>query len=206
MLEIDKLAVQRGSQVLHYDFVVHPGTLLTIQGRSGVGKSTLLDTVAGFLIPLSGDIRWQGVSLVGQAVEQRPVSMLFQAHNLFEHLSIMDNLNLGLSHLKHQSRDKGILSAAKALQVGDLLTRQPGQLSGGQRQRIALLRTLLRPEPIVLLDEPFTGLDNESRVLAADWVRSQVDNVGKTVLLVTHQDDDVMRIADRNVELGVSSD
>ncbi|MGB1008672.1 MAG: ATP-binding cassette domain-containing protein [Thiolinea sp.] len=206
MLEIDKLVVQRGSQVLHYDFVVHPGTLLTIQGRSGVGKSTLLDTVAGFLIPLSGDIRWQGVSLVGQAVEQRPVSMLFQAHNLFEHLSIMDNLNLGLSHLKHQSRDEGILSAAKALQVGDLLTRQPGQLSGGQRQRIALLRTLLRPEPIVLLDEPFTGLDNESRVLAADWVRSQVDNVGKTVLLVTHQDDDVMRIADRNVELGVSPD
>ncbi|MGB0846606.1 MAG: ATP-binding cassette domain-containing protein [Thiolinea sp.] len=206
MLEIDKLAVQRGSQVLHYDFVVHPGTLLTIQGRSGVGKSTLLDTVAGFLVPLSGDIRWQGVSLVGQAVEQRPVSMLFQAHNLFEHLSIMDNLNLGLSHLKHQSRDEGILSAAKALQVGDLLTRQPGQLSGGQRQRIALLRTLLRPEPIVLLDEPFTGLDNESRVLAADWVRSQVDNVGKTVLLVTHQDDDVMRIADRNVELGVLSD
>lgn len=208
MLEIDQLTLRRGTQVLCYDLIVEEKTLLTIQGRSGAGKSTLLDLVSGFISPMNGvnyqiigDIRWRGESLLGLNVEQRPVSMLFQSHNLFQHLSVLQNLHLGLSSLLPKPRDQKINSAATELGVSDLLSRKPGQLSGGQQQRIALIRTLLRPEPLVLLDEPFTGLDGESRILCADWVRAQVDHAGKTVLLVTHQDDDVTRIADRNFQL-----
>ncbi len=201
MLELDQLTVQRGVQTLRYDLVVEAGTLLTIQGRSGAGKSTLLDLVSGFISPMSGSIYWQSASLLSLSVEQRPVSMLFQSHNLFQHLSVLQNLYFGLNSLDSKHRDQSVSAAALALGVSDLLKRKPGQLSGGQQQRIALIRTLLRPEPLVLLDEPFTGLDDESRILCANWVRAQVDQVGKTVLLVTHQDDDVTRIADRNFEL-----
>lgn len=208
MLELDQLTLRRSTQVLRYNLTVEANTLLTIQGRSGTGKSTLLDLVSGFISPMSGgnstisgDIRWQGKSLLNLSVEQRPVSMLFQAHNLFQHLSVLQNLHLGLSSLLPAQRDQQISAAATALGVADLLRRKPGKLSGGQQQRIALIRTLLRPEPLILLDEPFTGLDDESRVLCADWVRAQVDHAGKTVLLVTHQDDDVTRIADRNFQL-----
>ena len=216
MLEIDQLTLERGTQKLRYELQVAEKTLLTIQGKSGSGKSTLLDLVAGFILPqsgnvsghdfqLSGDIRWQGKSLLRLSVEQRPVSMLFQAHNLFQHLSVLQNLHLGLSVLLPPQRDQQINTAATTLGVGDLLHRKPGQLSGGQQQRIALIRTLLRPEPLILLDEPFSGLDDESRILCADWVREQVDHAGKTVLLVTHQDGDVARIADRNFQLDSSN-
>lgn len=216
MLEIDQLTLQRGTQTLRYDLQVAEKTLLTIQGKSGSGKSTLLDLVAGFISPqggsmnghnsqINGDIRWQGKSLLGLSAEQRPVSMLFQAHNLFQHLSVLQNLHLGLSALLPAQRDQQINAAATTLGVSDLLRRKPGQLSGGQQQRIALIRTLLRPEPLILLDEPFSGLDDESRILCADWVRAQVDHAGKTVLLVTHQDDDVVRIADRNFQLDESN-
>ena len=208
MLVLDQLTLHRGAQTLRYDLMVKEKTLLTIQGRSGAGKSTLLDLVSGFILPMSGanytisgDIRWQGKSLLNLSVEQRPVSMLFQSHNLFQHLSVLQNLHLGLNHLAAEQREQQISIAAMALGVDDLLLRKPGQLSGGQQQRIALIRTLLRPESLILLDEPFTGLDDASRILCADWTREQVDQAGKTVLLVTHQDDDVSRIADRNFQL-----
>jgi len=200
MLEINQLKVQRREQILSYDLTVESGTLLTIQGRSGSGKSTLLDTIAGFVTPLQGEIRWQEDSLLELVVEQRPVSMLFQNNNLFEHLNGLQNILLGLNKNDNTTKDAIYLAATK-LEINDFLLRKPPQLSGGQRQRIALLRTLLRPEPLVLLDEPFTGLDNHTRSIAAQWVRNQVEHKNKTVLLVTHQDDDVTQIADKNIEL-----
>lgn len=203
MLELNQLTLQRGTQTLRYDLSLASGALLTIQGPSGAGKSTLLDLIAGFITPASGDISWHGQSLLQLSVEQRPVSMLFQSHNLFQHLSVLQNLHLGLQHPDAEHCHDMIAAAAAALGVEALLQRKPGQLSGGQQQRIALLRTLLRPEPLVLLDEPFTGLDEQTRIRCADWVRTQVDETAKTVLLVTHQDDDVARLADRNYCLGL---
>ncbi len=202
MLTLTQLTVRRGAQTLQYDdLTVVEGTLLTIQGESGAGKSTLLDLVAGFMTPHSGAICWHGESLMPLSVQQRPVSMLFQSHNLFQHLSLAQNLHLALHSWPVAQREQMINAATQTLGVYDLLQRRPGQLSGGQQQRMALIRTLLRPEPLVLLDEPFTGLDDKHRMACADWVRAQVDQGGKTVLLVTHQDDDVVRIADNNVRL-----
>lgn len=198
MLLIDKLSMQRDEQVLQYDFSLEAGKIMTIQGRSGAGKSTLLDLIAGFLQPQQGDIIWNGQSLLPLTVEQRPVSMLFQAYNLFEHISVTKNLQLGVGA---DITIADLQAAAEALGVAALLQRKPPALSGGQRQRIALLRTLLRPEPLVLLDEPFTGLDDVSREQATDWVLSTARARHKTVLLITHQDEDVSRLADCNLQV-----
>ncbi|MFC6672974.1 ATP-binding cassette domain-containing protein [Marinobacterium aestuariivivens] len=198
MLEIDDLDVMRDGARLHYRLQVDAGEILAIQGRSGVGKTTLLDAIAGFEEPLAGDIRWQRRSLLGQPAERRPVSMLFQDHNLFEHLSVHDNLRLGFGDRIPEDR---LLNACERLGVATLLARRPGELSGGQRQRVALIRTLLRPEPIVLLDEPFAELDPETRETAARWTRQTAREDHKTLLLVTHQDEDVRLVADRALNL-----
>jgi len=205
MLEIDQLEVHWKEVALKYNFTVEAGEILTIQGRSGVGKTTLLNVIAGFEQAAAGDVRWQGQSLLKLKVTKRPVCMLFQEHNLFEHLSVWQNLQFGMGSVDgtnaQENLDKRIREGAEVLEVEGQLDKSPMKLSGGQRQRIALLRTLLRPEPIVLMDEPFAELDATTRLIANDWVRAAAKASGKTVLLVTHQDEDVARVGDRNLLL-----
>lgn len=198
MLDIEELQVLRDRKPLRYSLQVQRGEILAIQGRSGVGKTTLLDCIAGFASARCGRLDWQGQSLLGLGAAQRPVSMLFQDHNLFEHLSVADNLRLGLSPALAQ---QALQDALDTLEVAGLLGRRPTELSGGQRQRIALVRTLLRPEPIVLLDEPFAELDPHSRQRATDWTRRTAKAAQKTVLMVTHQQEDVQQLADRAILL-----
>jgi thiamine transport system ATP-binding protein len=198
MLDIKDLQVERDGALLHYRLRVESGEILAIQGRSGVGKTTLLDTIAGFATPCAGRLEWNGASLLGLDATRRPVSMLFQDHNLFEHLSVADNLRLGLSPAL---AEQALQDALDTLEVAGLPGRRPTELSGGQRQRIALIRTLLRPEPIVLLDEPFAELDPQSRRLATGWARRTAKATGKTILMVTHQDEDVQQLADRAILL-----
>lgn len=195
MLNINELVIERDGKALHYHQIIAKGDLVTIQGRSGVGKSTLLLAIAGFVETQSGDIQWNNISLLPFPAMQRPISMLFQENNLFEHLSVQQNLRLGLSKQYPQTN---IEQAAEALEVLPYLNKRPNELSGGQRQRIALLRTLIRPEPIVLLDEPFAELDPHTRNIASQWVRQQAKAQNKTLLLVTHQDEDVEQVADWN--------
>lgn len=202
MLVIKQLQVQRGKTLLHYDLTIPSGKIITLQGRSGVGKTTLLLTLAGFEQPVSGEILWQGQSLLKLPVIKRPVTMLFQEHNLFEHLSVDKNLHLGWHSKDKAELESRLQQALMQLEVSEQRYKMPVQLSGGQRQRIALIRTLLRPEPLVLLDEPFAELDSKSRVLAADWVREQAQLQGKTVLLVTHQQEDVERMGGESIILG----
>ncbi|OMH33800.1 ATP-binding cassette domain-containing protein [Motiliproteus sp. MSK22-1] len=203
MLSIDKLKIRLDDWSSEYQLQVADAEILAIQGKSGVGKSTLLHAIAGFVSCQSGSIAWQGKSIENQPAEQRPVSLLFQDHNLFEHLSITQNLKLGFGKPPPWQK---ITAAAKQLEIEQLLDSKPGNCSGGQRQRVALIRTLLRPEPIVLLDEPFAELDPQTRGLATDWVRQTAKEGHKTLLLVTHQDEDVERVADRCLVLNQATD
>lgn len=198
MLSINDLAIQRDGISLRYSLSINPAERVAIQGESGVGKTTLLHLIAGYETADAGQLQWQQQNLLSLPAEQRPVSILFQDHNLFEHLSARENLYLGFSG----PAPKQLLEeAAQQLSVAALLDKKPTQLSGGQRQRIALIRTLLRPEPIVLLDEPFAELDPKTRLLAANWTRQQAIQQGKTLLLVTHQQEDVTLVAERSIQL-----
>lgn len=197
-LIVDRLEVVLDGYKLNYDLQLAEGECLAIQGRSGVGKSTLLHTLAGFEQARSGQVLWNGEDLLRLPAHQRPISMLFQEHNLFEHLSVMSNLKLGFDQAPDLSE---LREAAEALEVLDQLNKYPYELSGGQRQRIGLIRTLLRPTPLILLDEPFAELDQHTREKAAHWTAQTVRDQGKTLILVTHQDEDAERIADRTLEL-----
>ena len=197
-LQIHQLQVVLEGYRLYYDLSVAEGECLAIQGRSGVGKSTLLHTLAGFIRPHSGSIHWQGADLLALPADRRPVSMLFQDHNLFEHLSVRANLKLGF---EQPPSEACLNAAADALEVSDQLEKQPAELSGGQRQRIGLIRTLLRPEPLILLDEPFAELDPHTRKKAVLWTRETAEKAGKTLLLITHQNEDADQLADRVLQL-----
>ncbi len=193
MLNISQLKIAREGKVLCYDLQLDEGKILAIQGVSGVGKSTLLSAIAGFVTPMDGTIEWKSKRLNFLAVEARPVSYLFQDHNLFEHLTVMDNLSLGFSG---DAPKDDLIEAANQLKVLDQLEKRPGELSGGQRQRIGLIRALLRPEALILLDEPFAELDPETRHLTVKWVQKTARDQGKTVLMVTHQSEDAEQLAD----------
>lgn len=198
MLNISQLRIAREGKVLCYDLQLEEGKILAVQGISGVGKSTLLSAIAGFVEPMGGTIHWNGNPLNSLPVEARPVSYLFQDYNLFEHLTVMENLSLGFEGAAPKDL---LVEGARTLKVSDQLSKRPGELSGGQRQRVALIRTILRPESLILLDEPFAELDPETRLLTANWVRDATKKNSKTVLMVTHQLEDVTLVADENLVL-----
>ncbi len=170
-----------------------PGEITAIRGQSGAGKSTLLDLIAGFLVPASGTIRIDGADVTPLPPEQRPVSILFQSETLFEHLSAGRNVALGLAR-----PDAGRIAAALA-EVGldGIGPQRAATLSGGQKQRVALARTLLRQKPLLLLDEPFSALDDETRETTRALVKSLTLKHQWATLLVTHHADDIAAIADR---------
>ena len=194
MLEINQLNIQLGHHSLNYHRQIPTSAIVTLQGVSGVGKSSLLLTIAGFIKAQSGSILWHGKDISQLEVEQRPVAMLFQENNLFEHISVLQNVRLGLVNIS----DQEIQSSAEQLQIEDQLHKMPAQLSGGQRQRVGILRTLLRPEPLLLLDEPFAELDHQTREITADWVADMARSNNKTLILVTHQQEDVEKLATQN--------
>lgn len=196
-LSVDQLNIVYPDWQRSYSFTAEQGERLAIKGPSGIGKSTLLLCLAGFIGPASGTARWQDQDLLALEPHQRPISMLFQEDNLFEHLSVEHNLKLGL----RQESFEQLKSAVEHLGIEEQLGKLPGQLSGGQRQRVGLIRTLLRPEPLVILDEPFAELDAETRVRALEFSRKQIEAEGKTLLLITHQDEDIAALATRTLHL-----
>jgi thiamine transport system ATP-binding protein len=186
---------------MRFSLSVAPGERIAVLGPSGAGKSTLLSLIAGFLAPASGEIILGGENHTRTAPARRPVSMLFQENNLFTHLNVHDNIGLGMHPgLKLNGEQQARLKTIAAqMAIGDLLDRLPSQLSGGQRQRVALARCLVRRQPILLLDEPFSALDpalrNEMLQLLDDLcARQQL-----TLLMVSHSIEDAARIASRSL-------
>jgi thiamine transport system ATP-binding protein len=182
-----------------FDLKIERQEIMALLGPSGAGKSTLLSLAAGFIAPMSGDIRVAGVSILGLAPYQRPFSMLFQEHNLFAHLNVSENIGLGLDpglKLNAEQRQR-VLGAAQQVGLETLLERRPSELSGGQRQRVALARCFVQPNPIWLLDEPFSALDPILRVEMLALVKRLAQERGITVIMVTHHLSDVRSIADR---------
>lgn len=204
-LENVRFRYSPGAEPYRFDLEVGRGEIVGIAGPSGAGKSTLLDLVAGFLTPEAGIIALDGRDLVPLPPELRPVSILFQADNLFEHLSAYRNVALGLpaNEAGHQDRAARIRQALNAVGLEDLGNRPVAKLSGGQKQRVALARTLLRDKPVLLLDEPFAALDAETAAEMHAHVARLVAENGWHALVVSHHAPD-LAIAGRvfNLEQG----
>ncbi|MGL6172229.1 MAG: thiamine ABC transporter ATP-binding protein, partial [Vibrio sp.] len=180
-----------------FDLQVAAGTIMALMGPSGAGKSTLLSLVAGFIEPVSGSIKVNDQSLLGLAPYQRPFSMLFQQHNLFEHLTVRDNIGLGLHPgLKLSAvQQRQVEQAAQQVGIAEYLDRLPNQLSGGQQQRVALARCFVQPNPIWLLDESFSALDPLLREEMLALVKQLAAERQRTVVMVTHHLSDARAIA-----------
>ena len=196
-LEDVAFAYPGAAQTYRFTMSAAAGEITAIRGQSGAGKSTLLDLVAGFITPALGHIRVDGADITPLPPERRPVSIQFQSETLFEHLSAARNVALGLP-----TPDPARIAAALS-EVGlpDIGPQRAATLSGGQKQRVALARTLLRNKPVLLLDEPFSALDDDTRATTRALVKSLTRKHQWATLLVTHHADDISAIADRVYEL-----
>lgn len=171
--------------IKNLNLTVSSGEFISIVGPSGCGKTTILSLIAGILKPTSGEILIKGEKI------QKPgtkTGYMFQRDNLFEWLSIWKNVSLGLRFCKRDNAENK--EYAKSLinkyGIGEFINHYPNQLSGGMRQRVALIRTLcLRPE-LLLLDEPFSALDYQTRLTVQDDVSNIIKTEKKTAILVTH--------------------
>ena len=182
---------------------VRDGEFLALLGPSGAGKTTLLRTLAGLERPDSGRIDWDGLDFLAMTSRERRVGLVFQHYALFRHLSVAENVAFSLRvrpARRRPSRD------AIATRVQELLTllhisglgeRYPGQLSGGQRQRVSVARALAAEPRLLLLDEPFGALDAKVRKELRNELRRIHDATGVTSILVTHDQQEAMDLADR---------
>jgi iron(III) transport system ATP-binding protein len=180
---------------------VETGEIVGVVGESGCGKTTLLRLVAGFEIPDSGTI------VIGDAIvtddktylppEKRGVSMVFQEHALFPHLTVSENVGFGLHKLSRKDSDAQIEEMLALVKLETYKDRYPHELSGGQRQRVALARALAPQPAVLLLDEPFSSLDERLKLDMRDEVREIIHRLGTTTLWVTHEMEYALALSDR---------
>ena len=184
---------------MSFDLDVAAGEVLSLIGPSGSGKSTLLSLIAGFVSASSGQILVRNQDIQSLAPAQRPVTIVFQEHNLFPHLDLFTNVALGVNpSLKlTQGQAAAVAEALQKLGLDGLQKRLPGQLSGGQRQRVALARALVREREILLLDEPFAALGPALREEMIELVKALVAKQSMAALLVSHQPADALLASER---------
>nr|WP_314402391.1 thiamine ABC transporter ATP-binding protein [uncultured Aggregatibacter sp.] len=203
MIRLDNVFLADDTLPMTFDLQVAEGERIAIVGPSGAGKSTLLNLIAGFVLPTQGNIWLNGENHTRSAPYERPVSMLFQENNLFPHLTVQQNLALGLkTSLKLTALEQDqIEQVADAVGLTSFLSRLPNSLSGGQKQRVALARCLLRDKPILLLDEPFSALDPELRMEMLNLIDELCHSKNLTLLLVTHQPSELTGKVDRMLRI-----
>lgn len=203
MIRLDNVFLADDALPMTFDLQVAAGERIAIIGPSGAGKSTLFNLIAGFVLPTQGNIWLNGENHTRSAPYERPVSMLFQENNLFPHLTVQQNLALGLkTSLKLTALEQDqIERVADAVGLTSFLSRLPNSLSGGQKQRVALARCLLRDKPILLLDEPFSALDPELRMDMLNLIDELCHSKNLTLLLVTHQPSELTGKVDRMLRI-----
>lgn len=203
MIHLQNVQFSYGNTPMSFELQLPAGSKTAIIGASGCGKSTLLNLIAGFIYPSTGQIYLNNYLHTHTPPHQRPVSMLFQDNNLFTHLSVLDNMALGLQpNLKLDNTETELLhTVAEQVGLSAYLSRRPEQLSGGQKQRISLARCLLREQPILLLDEPFSALDTDLRQEMLALLANITEKKSLTLLLVTHQPDEVSEFVDQTLNI-----
>ncbi|GGF49971.1 nitrate/sulfonate/bicarbonate ABC transporter ATP-binding protein [Aliidongia dinghuensis] len=198
LLEIRGLAKRFDDRLvlgpLHFAF--ETGETVAVIGRSGCGKSTLLRLIAGLDEPSAGT-----ATLGGRPIRPEDVAVVFQEPRLMPWLSVADNVGFGLSHLAKAKRAEAIAEALAVVGLADAAAKLPKQLSGGMAQRVALARALVVRPRLLLLDEPFSALDPLTRTGLQNHLGEVRDHYGPTILLITHDMDEALALADRIIVL-----
>lgn len=203
MLELRNVNLRIDNQPIISDlsFKVKKGDLVCLLGPSGCGKTTTLRIIAGFERPDSGLLQLDGHTVSDNKrtlpPHKRDIGFLFQDFALFPHLTIRENVAFGLNDRKSETANKRVQEILKQVRLLDHADKYPHMLSGGQQQRVALARALAPNPRLLLLDEPFSGLDTSLRSQIRDETLAILKQLGVTTLMVTHDPDEAMLLADR---------
>ena len=187
-------------EVLHgIDLKVGDGELCVLVGPSGCGKSTILRLIAGLEDLTEGEIRIGGERANGLPPSKRGIAMVFQSYALYPHMTVYENMAFGLRLAKYGEKgiEERIRTAAETLRIENLLDRRPKELSGGQRQRVAMGRAIVREPKVFLFDEPLSNLDASLRVEMRVEIARLRDELGTTMIYVTHDQVEAMTLGDQ---------
>ena len=193
--EFDKGVVALDSINLEFE----EGTFVALLGPSGCGKTTTLNCVAGLLEPTSGAIYFDDQEVTHLQPKDRNIGMVFQSYALYPHMKVIDNIAFSLKQKKmpKEQRHQKAREIAKKLQIEHLLDRMPGELSGGQQQRVSMARALVKEPKVLLLDEPMSNLDARLKIEIRDEIRRIQQDLGVTSIIVTHDQEEAMAMADK---------
>ena len=172
----------------NYNFVMNKEEIIAMIGPSGCGKSTLLKIINGLETDYSGDVLLNGVNVNNIPVNKRDIVLMFQDNLLFPHMTIFENIEFSLKMKKYPKHEikKMVEEVAKDIHLQDKLNKYPKELSGGQQRRVALARAVISKPKLLLLDEPFTGLDKEIKLEIMNLVRIIREKYNTSIIFVTH--------------------
>lgn len=203
ILEFKNVTKYYGNELVfnNVNLKIKKGEVISLVGKSGSGKSTLLKCINCLEGINDGKIKFKrmDISEISLVELRQKIGIVFQDYNLFEHLTVLDNLIIGLIKIKGYSKKESIHKALKVLKKVDLVDKKdkyPDELSGGQKQRVAIARTLLMEPDIILLDEPTSALDKEMKDSVLELINELVDE-DMTLIVVSHEDEFINKVSDR---------
>lgn len=201
ILEFENVTKYYGDDLVfsNVNLKIKKGDVIALTGKSGCGKSTLLKCINRLENINDGKIKFKGIDIseISMVELRQKIGMVFQDYNLFEHLTVLDNLIIGLIKIKKYSRDESIREALNMLKKLDLIDKKdnyPNELSGGQKQRVAIARTLLMKPDIILLDEPTSALDKEMKDSVLNLIKKIVEE-DMTLIIVSHEEEFIKKVS-----------
>lgn len=206
MIEIENLRKVFGNgyeALKSINLEIEEGELVCLLGPSGCGKTTILNLIAGLLDPTSGDIKFDGESVIGVHPKDRGIGLVFQNYALYPHMTVLENVMFPLTVGKNKKPKEEARKIAeefmKITSIEDIKDKKPSEMSGGQQQRVAITRALVQNPKILLLDEPLSNLDARLRLRIREEIRRLVKEIGITTIFVTHDQEEALSISDRIV-------
>lgn len=192
---------QKTGGIQDFSMSIDEGEIVALLGNSGSGKSTILRLIAGLETPKSGALRVNQKIMfdhnINIAPQDRGIGMIFQDYSLFPHLTVLQNVMFGVPRKGKKEKEKAAMDVLAMVQLQDHAVKYPQECSGGQQQRIAIARALAAETNILLLDEPFSNLDEELKKSVRKEIKDLIKKFDITAILVTHDKDDVGAVADR---------